>query len=221
MLISINADRTQTVLVEGGALPWIASPEPGVERRMLERSGGEMALATSIVRYAAGSRFPPHTHDLGEEFLVLAGTFSDDSGDFSQGTYVRNPPGSRHAPFSRDGCVILVKLRQMTFDEVERVRVFPAQRCRQRGDTPGIEESLLHSTKHARVSLLRMAAGAQLPARIVRGGEELFVVEGEVQMGKPAPQRLGPWSWRRSAESKQPALASAGGALLWIKRGHL
>ena len=221
MSISINADRQRTALVEGAALPWIASPEPGIERRMLERTGGEIALATSIVRYGAGSRFPPHTHELGEEFLVLSGTFSDDSGDFPQGTYVRNPPGSRHAPFSRDGCVILVKLRQMTCDEVARVRVFPAQRGWQPADTPGIEHSLLHSTQRSRVSLLRLAAGAEWPARLVRGGEELFVVEGEIQMGKPAPQRLVAWSWRRSAESKQPALASIDGALLWIKRGHL
>jgi anti-sigma factor ChrR (cupin superfamily) len=43
----------------------------GVERRMLDRIGDEVARATSIVRYASESRFSPHVHDGGEEFLVL------------------------------------------------------------------------------------------------------------------------------------------------------
>lgn len=74
---------------------------------------GEVARATSIVRYSPGSRFSPHEHGGGEEFLVLEGVFSDEHGDDGPGTYVRNPVGSAHAPFSAAGCTILVKLRQM------------------------------------------------------------------------------------------------------------
>src|SRR5689334_9641906 len=126
--LQIRADRTQPALAHGASLPWVPSPEAGVERRMLERSGGEVAIATSIVRYAAGSRFSSHAHGLGEEFLVLEGTFSDEHGHYPVGTYVRNPPGSSHAPFSDPGCTIFVKLRQMAEDEPELLRVFPGQR---------------------------------------------------------------------------------------------
>ena len=98
--MNVHADRSQRALVQASRLPWLPSPEPGVERRILERSGGEVALASSIVRYRAGSRFHAHTHALGEEFLVLEGTFSDERGHYPVGTYVRNPPGSAHAPFS-------------------------------------------------------------------------------------------------------------------------
>ena len=61
---------------------------------MLERQGAESGRATSVVRYAPGSDFAAHTHTGGEEFIVLDGVFSDDSGDYSAGSYVRNPVGS-------------------------------------------------------------------------------------------------------------------------------
>jgi anti-sigma factor ChrR (cupin superfamily) len=41
---------------------------------------------------------------------VLEGTFADEHGVYPAGTYLRNPPGSRHHPYSPDGCVIFVKL---------------------------------------------------------------------------------------------------------------
>src|SRR5438046_1035028 len=94
---------------------------PGIERRMLDRIGGEVASATSIVRYAVQSRFSPHTHGGGEEFLVLEGVFQDEHGDYPAGTYVRNPPTSRHTPGSESGCIIFVKLWQ--FDPADRTRV--------------------------------------------------------------------------------------------------
>jgi len=43
---------------------------------------------------------------------VLEGVFSDEHGDYGAGMYVRNPVGSKHTPFSKDGCAILVKLWQ-------------------------------------------------------------------------------------------------------------
>jgi anti-sigma factor ChrR (cupin superfamily) len=75
----INADFSKRVIVEPGVEPgqyqWAASPQAGVERMMLDRVGEEQARATSIVRYAPDSRFPPHAHPGGEEILVLSGTF--------------------------------------------------------------------------------------------------------------------------------------------------
>jgi anti-sigma factor ChrR (cupin superfamily) len=67
----LNADFSKRAVVHAANLDWKASPIPGVERRMLDRIGDEVARATSIVRYAPESRFSPHVHDGGEEFLVL------------------------------------------------------------------------------------------------------------------------------------------------------
>jgi anti-sigma factor ChrR (cupin superfamily) len=78
--MNINSDYSQRVVINYHDLPWVASPESGVERCMLERQGDEVAKATSIVRYQPGSKFQMHTHEMGEEIFVLDGTFCDESG---------------------------------------------------------------------------------------------------------------------------------------------
>lgn len=117
----INEDLTKRALVHAAKLDWVPSPAKGVDRRMLFRIGDEKARATSIVRYAPESSFAHHLHPGGEEFLVLDGTFQDESGDFPAGTYVRNPPGTGHTPKSDGGCTILVKLWQFKADDRERI----------------------------------------------------------------------------------------------------
>ena len=81
----INADFTQRVVLATNDLPWSPSPQTGVERRLLDRIGGEVARATSLVRYAPASAFPAHSHALGEEFLVLEGIFRMSRGTIRQG----------------------------------------------------------------------------------------------------------------------------------------
>jgi anti-sigma factor ChrR (cupin superfamily) len=90
---------------------------------MLDRIGDEVARATSIVRYAPYSRFSPHTHAGGEEFLVLEGVFQDEHGDYPAGSYVRTPPTSSHTPGSEPGCTIFVKLWQFDPDDRTPVRI--------------------------------------------------------------------------------------------------
>ena len=120
----INADLSQRAVMRTYDLDWVASPLAGVMRRMLVRDGEDGNLrATSVVQYAPGSRFSPHVHERGEEFLVLDGTFSDERGDFPAGTYVRNPPGSSHAPYSAGGTTIFVKLQQFQPDDTASVAV--------------------------------------------------------------------------------------------------
>ena len=104
-------------------MPWQPSPMPGVSRRMLDRVGEEVARATSIVRYDPGSKFSPHVHAGGEEFLVLDGVFQDEHGDFPVGTYVRNPINTSHTPASEPGCEIFVKLWQFDSSETDILRV--------------------------------------------------------------------------------------------------
>ena len=121
------AARSQRCVVDSKALAWQPSPAPLVHRRLLERDGGEVARATSIVRYDAGAKFDFHEHALGEEILVLDGTLSDEFGDYGPGTYLKNPSGSSHAPFSLNGCTLFVKLRYLSPNDSERIVVHTQQ----------------------------------------------------------------------------------------------
>ena len=121
--MDLNSDFRTRAAVHAARLNWTPSPIPGVDRRMLDRIGDEVARATSIVRYAPHSRFSAHTHGGGEEFLVLDGVFQDEHGDYPTGTYVRNPPTTSHTPGSEPGCTLFVKLWQFDPDDREPVRV--------------------------------------------------------------------------------------------------
>jgi anti-sigma factor ChrR (cupin superfamily) len=217
--MEINADFTRRVAVHAPRLPWVPSPMAGVERRMLDRIGEEVARATSIVRYAAGSRFSPHMHGGGEEFLVLDGVFQDEHGDFPAGSYVRNPPTSHHTPSSAIGCVLFVKLWQ--FDPADRKevevntdgRAYVAAASR-----PGVELLTLFRDDCEDVRLERWIPGAAIILD-VPGGAELLVLGGEFNEGGERFERQ---SWLRlPTGSVLQATAGPQGCRIWIKTGHL
>ncbi len=217
--MQINADLTVRAVVDSHSLPWVASPLPGVERRMLERDGAEVARVTSLVRYAPGSHFAPHTHHGGEEFLVLSGVFADDHGTYPAGSYARNPVGSSHRPQTDEGCLILVKLWWMHPDDREFVRIDTRlEDLWQQTGWPGVEVMPLHAFGKETNALYRLAPGAALPARELPGGEELFVLSGAcADANGDYPQG----TWRRAPIGPAPELASASGCRLYLKRGHL
>ena len=110
---ALNGDLSVRVTMDTQSMDWSSSPSGTVWRKRLHRVGpAESGQVTSVVRYEAGARFPAHDHPGGEEILVLDGIFSDEHGDWPAGTYLLNPEGFRHSPFSVDGCLLLVKLRQ-------------------------------------------------------------------------------------------------------------
>jgi anti-sigma factor ChrR (cupin superfamily) len=120
--MELRADFARREVVRPGGEAWWLSPTAATERYVLDRIGEEVARETVIVRYAAGSRLSAHTHGGGEEFLVLAGSFHDDAGDYPDGTYVRNPIGTAHAPWAGpDGAVLFLKLHQFTAADSRRV----------------------------------------------------------------------------------------------------
>jgi anti-sigma factor ChrR (cupin superfamily) len=216
----LNSDFTQRVVIDTTRLPWIPSPLPGVERRMLDRIGGEVARATSVVRYAPRSVFSAHEHALGEEFLVLEGIFSDESGDFPPGTYVRNPPGSHHAPSSAPGCIIFVKLRQMPSDERRRVVISPEARHWTAGDVAGHTRAMLFDTGAGGecVMLEKLEERVSLSPAPVAGGEEILVLDGELE-DEQGMYAAG--TWIRNPAGYRRGLRSERGCVFWAKRGHL
>jgi len=214
----INADLSQRAVAMTEEIEWVDSPLPGVQRRMLDRDGEEVARATSIVRYAPDSHFSAHSHGGGEEFLVLEGVFSDEHGDYGPGSYVRNPPGSSHTPYSKDGCTILVKLRQMKDEDRETVRIDTANTPPQDTDNPGIKRLVLFEEHGERVTMVRATPGCQVPMHGHPGGEEVFVLEGALADEHGVYPK---GTWVRMPAGSTHAPWSEDGALLWVKAGHL
>ena len=217
--MELNADFSRRAVVHAASLAWTPSPIAGVERRMLDRIGDEVARATSIVRYAPRTRFSPHTHGGGEEFLVLDGVFQDEHGDFPAGAYIRNPPTSSHTPASAPGCTIFVKLWQFDPDDRTHVRTRHGRhdvRSRFRTCGVGLMPLFQDAVESVRLETWMPDAEIVLPAP---GGVELLVLDGGFTEGG---EGFEPQSWLRlPAAATLRARTGANGCRVWVKTGHL
>jgi anti-sigma factor ChrR (cupin superfamily) len=224
MAMEIRADFSQREVVLPGQQPWTPSPLAGVERQMLDRSiidddgSEEIARATSIVRYAKGSHFTAHAHERGEEFLVLEGTFADEHGVYPVGTYVRNPPGSSHTPYSEEGCTLLVKLRQFDPEDNARVVIDTARASWRAGLVPGLSVLPLHAYGTEGVALVRWAPDTVFQPHTHPGGEEIWVLDGVFE-DEHGSYPKGSWLRNPSMSRHQPFTRN--GATIWVKTGHL
>jgi hypothetical protein len=214
--MELHSDFSQRILLHTAEMPWQQSPSAGVDRRMLDRIGGEVARATTIVRFAPGHSFSPHTHGGGEEYVVLDGVFQDEHGDYPTGTYVRNPPTSRHTPRSDAGCTILVKLWQ--FDPGDRNQFSKDMAEGLVSVGGGVQSAELHRDAREVVNYFELDPGAALHVN-APGGIEVFVLNGSL-MESGEGVRQG--SWLRLPDGHAFAGAAGDdGAKLWMKTGHL
>ena len=213
----LNMDFEKRVVINTQQSDWIASPMAGVWRKPLAREDAERGHATSIVRYEAGASFAAHDHPLGEEILVLEGTFSDETGDYPAGYYLRNPEGFRHAPFSKQGCVILVKLHQFQAADSQQVQINykTAEWLAGHGN---LQVLPLHEFEGESVALVRWPAGEHFQPHNHMGGEEIYVISGEFidEFGRyPAG------SWIRSPHNSRHNPYVEQDTLIWVKVGHM
>jgi anti-sigma factor ChrR (cupin superfamily) len=214
----INSDFGKRAVAQLSQMDWMASPMQGVERKMLDRIGEEVARATSIVRYAPNSHFSPHTHGGGEEFYVLEGVFSDEKGDYPVGTYVRNPIGSTHRPHSEPGCTIFVKLHQFHQDDQQHVVVDTARAKFFPGQVLGLTVLPLHEHGTEHTALVRWAPGTRFVRHRHSGGEEVLVLDG-IWQDEHGVYPAG--TWIRSPHNSEHTPFSEQGCLIYVKVGHL
>lgn len=209
----VNADFSRRASLTRGDYQWVPSPHVGVERVMLDRVGGEVARATSIVRYAPQSHFPAHQHPGGEEILVLSGTFSDETRSYPAGWYLRNPPGSSHRPFSVGGTTIFVKLCQMPATEAAEVRIDTRDPANWAQDGDRWVCRLFDDGMEA-VQLQRLQPGQSVLAAV--GLQvELLVLDGALMEGGQPFHR---GSWLRFPAQLHPALSAGDrGATVYVK----
>jgi len=211
--MDIRADLSRPAQVARSQWEWVDSPQPGVRRVMLDRIGDEVAVATSFVQYDPASRFPGHGHALGEEFVVLEGEFGDEDGRYPPGSYVRNPPGSHHVPFSDPGCLIWVKLRQFQIDDLTPLRA----RLDLPVPTAGISRRTLHRYGTEQADEITAAAGERLVLAPEVVCQEVLVLDG--QLRTDTGEVFGRYGWLRWPAGDGAVLAvTAPCRLLWKTR---
>lgn len=215
----LNQDYTKRVVIDTGSQAWEESYAGGVARKKLERQAEESGKATSIVRYEAGARFPTHNHPAGEEIFVLEGVFSDENGDYPAGTYIRNPAGTSHAPFSEQGCVIFVKLCYFDAQDNEQIVVDTHESQWLPGLVDGLEVMPLHSFASEHTALVKWKPGTKFKSHKHWGGEEIFVLRGTFS------DELGHYSegcWMRSPHlSEHLPFVEEQETVILVKTGHL
>jgi anti-sigma factor ChrR (cupin superfamily) len=215
----LNQDYSQRVVIRTADLPWEASPAQGVTRKKLEREEAERGRATSIVSYAPGSAFGIHQHPFGEEIFVLDGVFSDENGDYPAGTYLRNPPGSRHAPFSKQGCQLFVKLCYFDALDQSQLSIDTTTQDWLPGLVDGLSVMPLHSFAGSHTALVRWSANTSFNAHQHWGGEEILVLQGEFCDEHGQYPKL---SWIRSPHrSQHQPFVKAQETIILVKTGHL
>lgn len=213
----LNMNFNERSVIETSKQTWQASPSSNVLRIPLEREAAESGHVTSVVKYQAGASFPAHSHPLGEEIIVLEGIFSDEHGDYGPGTYIRNPPGSSHSPFSKTGCVIFVKLNQFSEEDQQSVRINTSSTAWQNG-LGNLKVMPLHSYEHEHVALVKWPKGERFQPHRHFGGEEIFVLQGTFQ------DELGIYpqhTWIRSPHMSEHFPFVEEETIIWVKTGHL
>lgn len=216
---SLNGDMRKRAIVDTNELDWTASPSGEVERKRVHLVGGsESGQVTSLVRYLPGASFPEHDHPEGEEIFVLEGTFSDQLGHATAGMHVFNPEGHRHAPYSKDGCLILVKLRQ--YDGESRIyqRIVTDDLEWRPTNTTGVRERVIYEDPQFpdRTSIEEWGAGATPGPREFAGGVEIFVIEGRLTAGEVV---YGAGTWLRLPDGTALDVCAAERSVLYVKSG--
>jgi len=215
----LNQNYTQAVVIDGSTLKWEASPAARVWRKKLERQAAETGRATSVVRYEAGTRFDTHDHPNGEEIYVLSGVFSDETGDYPAGSYIRNPAGTAHAPFSTGGCDIFVKLCYFQTGDSQALRVDSNKAGWQQGMDNMQKVLPLHQFNNEVTQLVALESGARWRPVVPDTGFEALIISGDIWF---EDKRLPATSWIRLPGGERPVFDVRGDAVkLLVKTGHL
>lgn len=216
----INAKLSEHVVVHTQEMQWEASPSGTVWRKPLYREGGEFGPVTSIVKYDAGGNFRTHFHPQGEEIFVLEGEFCDEHGRYPAGSYLLNPDGTQHAPFSDIGCTLLVRLRQYDGKDRKQLKLDTTTMQWKQGMVEGLTVLPLYRQPQypENMSLVRWEPDTYFPEHTHPGGEEIFVLEGTFEDDYGIYPK---GTWIRSPHLSKHRPYSKNGCLIYVRVGGL
>jgi anti-sigma factor ChrR (cupin superfamily) len=218
---AINGDLSIRAIANTAQMAWASSPSGTVWRKRVHLVGPpESGQVTSVVRYEPKSRFPTHDHPEGEEILVLDGVFSDEGGNWPAGTYLLNPEGFRHTPYSEPGCLLFVKLRQFPGRDRRHVVVDTNDLEWQPTAIPGVAQKMLYQQRgfHDTMRLERWDPQTDRGTITYERGVEIFVLEGMFADDSGA---YAAGCWMRLPQGADHHPRSADGCALYIKTAGL
>lgn len=171
---------------------------------------------TMLTKFEPGGFFELHGHPGGEEILVLEGTFKDERGVHPPGTYMLNPEGFIHLPYSEEGCLTFVKLRQHGGKTRQQIRVNIFDLPGQPGVIPEIQVKPIYEQIDypEKVWIEQWQPGTSLSQVVETEVKEIFVIQGTWS------DELGdypPYSWVRYSPNCPYQPASKDGCLLYVK----
>lgn len=216
--MNFDQDLSRRVVIQQSTLPWVAAPGTGVQYRWLEGGADTAVRTTAIVQLAPGTGIASCTDGLGDEIVVLDGILSDGFGNYSKGSYIKNPPGSSHPCESASGCTLFVKRHHLEAEDDRRIVVDSATMPWYQGLVDGLAVMPLSEFGTQHTALVRWAPGTRFNPHRHYGGEEIYVLDGvfEDEYGRyPAG------SWLRSPHLSAHCPYSIEGCTIFVKTGHL
>lgn len=218
--MQLNADPRQRVALDTNQLDWLdadGAHAGAVSHKPLANSGGEAAMRTDIVRYAAGAQIWQNESD-GAEMLVLEGSVQDAAGDYPAGSYLKLPCAWPGRLTSAAGCTLFVKRGHLDCRDQRPRMLRPAERVWHPGLVPGLNVLSLAEYDGAHTALVNWDPGTLFQPHRHYGGEEIFVIAGVFQ-DEHGDYPAG--TWLRSPHMSEHVPFSEPGCLIFVKVGHL
>lgn len=213
----VHNDLLTRASAQPQALTWYPTAYPGISFGCFESDQNvQEHPVTMLTRFAPKGYFPFHGHPGGEEILVLEGNFQDETGVHTPGTYMLNPEGFVHRPYSEKGCLTFVKLRQHGGQRRRQVRTNIFQEAWQPGVIPQIQVQPLYEQEGfaEKVWIEHWRPGTRLSNVVESEVKEIFIIKGTWS------DELGhypTYSWLRYPPNQAYSPASATGCLIYVK----
>ncbi|HVL59269.1 MAG TPA: cupin domain-containing protein [Burkholderiaceae bacterium] len=180
----VNDDPTRIAVVDTNAVAWEPTEHSGIHMKTLERfDDPRKGRETALVKFDPGASLPEETLDHRMEIFVISGTYSDGHGDYTERTFIRNPPGFHHRPTSKDGCVIYWKRRVPIYkNEAQWPRLVVDAKTAQWLEFPHRGADVLHlyrdpnGLETARIG--HVHTERKIPSHDHSIGEETLVIQG-------------------------------------------
>lgn len=191
----VNAEASKVAYMDTRTMSWEKTDWPGIERKVLEFvNHPKMGRETSLLKFEPGTAWPSKKWDERVEIFVVEGTCFDESGEYTEHTFIRNPPGTTITLQSKTGCVVYVKWRVAIPTETHRI-VIDAKNS-QWLEFPHRGADVLHlypnknGIETGRIG--HVHTNRKLPSHDHSIGEETFVLKG-VLKDEFASYEAGTW----------------------------